>query len=533
VDSIASSPPPTSTESQGFNRRTFLRTSAVGVAAVGASGLLAACSSASPDTATGTKSSTQPTYGGTLTIALTAGSSADSLDPNRALTAPSQAYATNLYDSLAIYDRFGATQLYLAEEMTPNNNATEWTIRVQPGVTFHDGKPLTADDVMFSLATVVNPKDPGTMSVALGALNVNGMKKLDSRTVLVPFNSPFAALPEILAAYYTFVVPVGFDKNKPVGTGPFKYKQFAPGTQATFVRNRNYWKSPYPYVDTLSLVDFNDETSELNALTSGQINGMELSSMTYASQVHGGIVASASGGYVPFVMRVDQPPFTDVRVRQAFRLIADRSQMNELAFGGRGLVGNDVFGRFDPAYASSLPQREQDIAQAKYLLKQAGQENLSIELTTGDLAPGCIEQAQVFAQQAKSAGVTVSINSISTTEFYGPLFTKRTFTMDYWYGQSYLANASQTLLPGASIWETHWDDPQWLKIYAAAQAQTDTAKRYDLIHELMAIDYDRGGYIIPCFMPELDAHSANLEGVVPSRLGIPFNFYDFKSLWLS
>src|SRR6201985_2490738 len=106
-------------------------------------------------------------------------------------------------------------------------------------------------------------------------------------------------------------------------------------------------------------------------------------------------------------MRVDMAPFTDVRVRQAFRLMVDREKMNRLVFGGHGTHGNVVFSIWDTDYDHSLPQRQQDIAQAKSLLKQAGHENLTIQLVTADIAQGTVNMAQLLAQDAAQAGVTV------------------------------------------------------------------------------------------------------------------------------
>src|SRR5436305_6808996 len=106
-------------------------------------------------------------------------------------------------------------------------------------------------------------------------------------------------------------------------------------------------------------------------------------------------------------MRVDQAPFSDVRVRQAMRLIVNRPQMVEQVLSGQGRIANDMYSPFDPFYASSLPQRHQDIEQAKALLKQAGHENLSVTLTTAPVFQGIVQAAQVFAQQASQAGVNV------------------------------------------------------------------------------------------------------------------------------
>ena len=119
-------------------------------------------------------------------------------------------------------------------------------------------------------------------------------------------------------------------------------------------------------------------------------------------------LVAKTGGWLPFTMRVDQAPFSDVRVRQAMRLIVDRPQMIAQALSGQGSVANDLFSPFDPSFNHSLPQRHQDLDQAKSLLKAAGHADLAVELVTGDVAAGLVEAAQVFAQQAQYRVATTS-----------------------------------------------------------------------------------------------------------------------------
>ena len=164
--------------------------------------------------------------------------------------------------------------------------------------------------------------------------------------MLAPFRTPFSTLVETLSVDYYFVVPVGFDPSRPVGTGPFKYESFTPGQQSVFVRNENYWQSGLPYVDRLIMTDYASETSQINALLSGVEDVVDLLSATSISAVTSGgahVSIEDGGGMTPFTMRVDKPPFTDPRVREAFRLIPNRAEMIRLVFEGRGHIGNDVF----------------------------------------------------------------------------------------------------------------------------------------------------------------------------------------------
>jgi peptide/nickel transport system substrate-binding protein len=244
-------------------------------------------------------------------------------------------------------------------------------------------------------------------------------------------------------------------------------------------------------------------------------------------------VISPGGGWNPFTMRVDMAPFTDARVRQAFRLMVDREKMNRLVFGGHGTLGNDVFAIWSNEYDHSLPQRQQDIAQAKSLLKAAGQDNLSIQLVTADIAQGVTNMAQLFAQDAAAAGVKVNLRQITVTEFYGPNYLKWQFAQDYWYYQPYLPQVQQATLPNSPFNECHFNNPRYISLYNQALATLDDSKRVEIAHEMQMIDYNEGGYIIPVFPPVIDGYAPNVQGAVTSKTGSSFNLADFEHLWLA
>jgi peptide/nickel transport system substrate-binding protein len=232
-------------------------------------------------------------------------------------------------------------------------------------------------------------------------------------------------------------------------------------------------------------------------------------------------------------MRVDQPPFNDRRVRLALKYVVDRPEMRKLIFEGYGYLGNDVPCITDPQYDHSIPQRVQDIERAKSLLKAAGHERLSLELVTAELANGVTEQAQLFAQQAAAAGVTVTLNKITPQAFYGPNYLHRIFTQDAWLYGLYFTQAALAMVPGAPYNETHFDDPRYNALFAEALKTVDVAKQTELAHEMQLIEYQEGGNIIPNFTPYTDAHSASLQGIVGSNIGLPSWAYCFKECWFA
>ena len=518
-----------------LDRRQFLRGVAATGAVVGAGGLIAACSSSSSTSST-TTSSVARKRGGDLKVGLSGSSGADTLDPHAGLTYLDSARAQSLYQSLLQLNSQAQSELVLAEEITPKT-PTEWIIRLRPGVTFHSGKPLTAQDVIYTFRRVKTGNKGSAFSGgdSLGPMDLGGLKALDSRTVQVPFTSPYASFLEQLAYwYYLYIIPDGFNPatQKPDGTGPFVYQSFTPEQRSVFTRNPNFWQSGLPYVDSVTVIDFPDNTSLQDALTTGVINaaggfdGPELAALGTVSGVK--IVASHTGAITPFTMRVDQAPFNDVRVRQALRLLVDRPQLIDSALDGYGVVASDVFSPYDPDSDHSL-HREQDIPQAKALLKAAGHENLVVTLVTSPAATGMVAMATVLAEQAQAAGVTIKLNNVPSSTFFGKNYLAWTFSQDFYNYSPYLAQVAQSMLPASPFNETHTSNPTLSSLYAQANATLSTSVRKQIEYEMQTFDFNEGGYIIPAYIDALDAYSTKITGYSASAVGQPLSTFDFQN----
>lgn len=510
-----------------------------GFAATGllfSAGGLAGCSSSNSPTANQTAGG-EPKSGGTLTVGITGGTPGDTLDPNSgALNNPQAARCHMLYNALVVLDVNAEIQYDLAESITPNSKATEWVIKLRQGVTFHNGKELTADDVIFTLQRILDPKKPLNAKSSLGPIDVANIEKVDDLTIKLPYLSPYATLAEQMATYYyfLFIAPTDFDVKNPVGTGAFVYESFTPMRQSKFTKNPNYWKKGLPHLDSVIITDFAENSAAINALTSGQLNAVPAITptdiLTLKSAPTVKILRSASGAFTPFTMRVDQAPFDDVRVRQAMRLMVDRPQLISNALGGEATPGSDVFSPYDPCFDASL-ERQQDIPQAKSLLKAAGHDGLTIELTTTDIHQ-FNDMAQVFAQNAAKAGVTVKLSKLDTATYYGPQYHKWLFAFQYWLYNPYLAQVAQSTLPGVPGSSTHFDNPEYNKLYKTANSTIDQAKRCEISSQMMKIDYDEGGYIVPAFLNVNDAYQANLSGIVESKIGLSLSNYGFDQISL-
>jgi peptide/nickel transport system substrate-binding protein len=495
-----------------WTRREVIRAGAAGGLALGAGGALAG------------------------RIGATGGGAEDTVDGHNPTSDPDIMRTWQLFEPLAVRNaEFTELEMVLAESLEAEaNRADLWTVRLKPGLEFHNGKTVTADDVIFSLRRILDPKDPKVGAASIGYVDAKGLKKMDERTVRIPLQFANASFPEDIGQYFNGIVPVDFDPGNPVGTGAWKFENLSPGEQSTFVRHPNYWQEGRPYADELVIIDFTEPTAKVNALLGGQVEAINNVPFGQLSQIEGNpelrAVISETGSWQPFTMRVDKAPFDDNRVRQAFRLIANREEMVQQVLSGQGRVANDLYAPFDECYASELPQREQDLEQAKSLLRQAGQSGLKVELVTGDIFRGVVEAAQVFAEQAKGADVEVSVRKVDTGTFYGDNYLSWTFAQDFWATRTYLTQVAQGSLPDSPFNETHWEDEEFQKLIRQARGELDEERRCELLKEAQRLEYEEGGHIIPYFSNAIDAHSAQIAGIKEARSGFTLGNYDLKSV---
>lgn len=503
------------------SRRTVLMAGAAGAVAVPA---LSACGSGGGSGA----------GGGRLRVGVAGGSSNDTVDAHNPTDNPDIARVYNLYAGLCRFAADFSIEMALAESLEPNDDADVWTATLKEGLTFHDGSPVNADALIFTLKRITDPDKPGTSAQQLSTLKRDELKKVDDLTVEIPFEEGYVSFKELCAEYAMGLVPEGYDPEEPVGAGPFAFSEFTKGERSLFTAFDDFWDGR-PKVDEVEIINFADESARVNALVSGQVDAIAQVPHSQIEVIESNeslqIMESESGMWLPFTMRVDKEPFDDEKVRQAFRLIVDRQKMIDQALNGHGLVGNDVYGRFDPFYDEDLPQREQDIEEARKLLKEAGYEDdLEVELVTGPINAGAEAAAQVFKEQAKEAGVTVKLKRVTSEEFYGDNYLEWTFAQDFWSARHYLSQTAQGSYPGAPFNETHWEDEEWIEIVDKARAETDDAEREKLVQQAMKIEYERGGYIVWGFPSMIDGLSKKVKGFEPSVVGHPLGGYNFHSV---
>ena len=223
---------------------------------------------------------------------------------------------------------------------------------------------------------------------------------------------------------------------------------------STFKRNPNFWETGSRYVNEVVVTDYADETSLTNALLlKGRMRHRRHRDASVPTVKNGGqvVVYSNAGGSLPSRCdAIKRPSATSASARRCGSSLTG-PQMRELVFGGHGLLGNDVTSPFDPAYDKSLPQRVQDIPKAKFLLKAAGHENLKVTLVTSPIQQGAVSAATILAQQAKAANVNVVLQTVPTSEFYGPNYLKWTFAEDFYFYSPYMLQATDRVPPDVTV----------------------------------------------------------------------------------
>jgi len=472
-----------------------------------------------------------PQPGGTLRYAMPSGSPSDTMDP-----ALGNVPATTFYYSYALYDRLWRTnpatyaiEPALVDTFEHNADGTVWTVKLKD-VKFHDGSPLRAKDVLASVARMLDPRLASQRAGMVRSVNLGKSQAVDDKTVRFVLDRGNVTFPEAMAQFVQ-ILPENFDPKHPIGTGPFKFVSFTPGREARFARFADYYLGA-PHLDELVITSYASPTAAANAIQSGEVD------MANAAYELTDVLKNASGvnlqsflvyGYAPFRMRTDVAPFDDVRVRQAFRLIAGRQEIVDQAYLGQGAVANDLYAKQDPDYDKTIPQREQDLAKARALLAAAGKSGMTIQLNTTDIVPGINAAATVFARQAKGAGVNVQVNKLDIPTFFGPNYPQYAFCVDYRSTASFLLSAALNDGPTSTGNLTRFRNAEFSKLYFEALGEFDDAKRQDKIHRMQRIQWDEGSYIIWGFNYQLKAYR-RVGGIVPDVGALPPHWAE---LWLA
>jgi peptide/nickel transport system substrate-binding protein len=518
-----------------INRREFVRRGTVlGLSLSSLSFIAAACGGDDDDaTATGTTEGTAKP-GGTLRTGIIA--PAIELNPlvvydegGLAVLGQSGEYLAWSNDQLELEPR-------LAESWTPNQDGSIWTFKIRQGVTFHDGTPLTARDVAYTLNLNADPKNEGNALSAFGdpgGLSAGGAEAPDDATVIVTLNGPNGSFPYLVSSdnYNVIVLPDGFDpatwEKSFMGTGPWVLDRFTPQQSVTYTKNPNYWDTQrQPLADVSELRFYAEDQARILAIQGGEVDILSQFQIVAGGEAllndpNIAVTEVKAAQHRQIHMRTDQEPFQDKRVRQAMALLLDRPTIIEGFFQDKADIGND--NPFAPVYPftdTSVPQREVNVEQAKQLLADAGKgDGFKVELSTWDNYE-IPQLAQLLQGAAKELGITITLNITDAGTYYSDFWLNSPLGITD-YGHRGVPTVYLTAALGSTgTWNAaHFNDKTLdgyiVDFVSALDVDAQKAAAKTLEEYLL----EETPVIFPYFYDHLSAERSNVSGIEPTGMG--------------
>jgi peptide/nickel transport system substrate-binding protein len=371
-----------------------------------------------------------------------------SLEPPLLQSLGALGYSHIAGEQLVFADKNAVLRPRLATKWTTSRGGRSWTFQIRQGVKFHDGTPMTVDDVVATFNRLLGP-DSQAQSSYKGV--IGSVKKVGSKAVRFDLEAPNGLFPYLTGqmTYQAIILPKSYkmpsDLSKPGewtqkmnGTGPFKLKQNRGAAGFSFVANEQYWGGK-PAIDALEIQVLEDQ-ARVTALQSGQIDLAVQISYQGAQQLQSAgqkVLPIKSANHRLLNMNVNVAPFKDIRVRQAIALALNRPDITHGLWGQYGQIGNDS--PMWPGYpytSHSVPQRHQDIAKAKALLRAAGAENLKLTLS-------CYrsfempDYAQRVAQALKKIGIDCKVKVYTSAQYFDGVSFGATGKLAPWLGTNF------------------------------------------------------------------------------------------------
>lgn len=487
-----------------ITRRTFLeKTTATGVALGVAPGFLTAAAQAAT-----------PKPGGHLKLALGEGAVSETIDPTLNVNEFVATVNATRLNTLTEVGSDGNLKPELAESWEAINGTSEWLFRIRDGVEFHNGKPLTADDVIATLN--LHRGDNSSSVVNSLAKQIQEMSIDGDRNIRLKLASENADFPFILSDVAFSILPSENGKIDPtthVGTGGYIIENYEPGVRMDLTRNANYFKDDAAYFESAEVLAMHDAAARQNALVAAAvdvINKVEPKLAARMSKQNGVTIVDVPGTHhYNFPMRTDTGPFDDNDVRLALKYAVNRQEILDKVLFGHGTVGNDH--PISPAnryFATDLAQRDYDPDKARFHLKQAGMDGLTVQLSASDgIWAGAVDACQLYQQHALKAGINIEINRVPNDGYWSEVWMQHPWCTAYWGGRATEDWMFSAGYSSSSNWnDTFWKNEQFDKLLLDARGEQDEARRREMYAEMQQIVSDDGGAMIPLFANHIMAH---------------------------
>ncbi len=468
--------------------------------------------------------------GGSIRVGIIA--PAGALDPLTVADEGGLAVLGQSGEYLAWSDKDLKLQPRIAESWSPNADGSVWTFKIRQGVSFHDGTPLTADDVAFTLNLHADPKNKGNaLSAFQGVLSAGGAKATDPATVEVTLDAPNGNFPYLVSSdnYNVIILPKtytgGWDKTF-IGTGPWVYQpgSYTADQGVAYTKNPSYWDpSRQPKPDANELKFYAEEQARVLALQGGDVDVVSNFSVAGGKALltdsNVAVIEIRASQHRQLHMRVDKPPFDKKEVRQAVALAIDRNALVQGLWEGKADIGNDSpFAPVFPSTDTTVPQRELDVEQAKQLLAGAGGGfDVTLYTWNGFEIP---DLAQLVQSALKPLGINVKLQIDDPGTYYSKYWLDSPFGITD-YGHRGVPNVFLTapLQTDGPCNAAHFSNSQYdglVKQYVAAldvDSQKAVAKQ---IEELLL---DETPIVFPYFYYHLAATRQGVSGVDPTGMG--------------
>ena len=519
-----------------ITRREFLRRGSIIGLSVPLLGAIASACGGANSTASSGGSATAAKAGSSLKIASVVPTGAInplSIADEGGLTMLQQTGETLIFNN----PKTNVLEPVLATSWKSNPAGDVWTFSLRHGVTFNNGQPMTADDVVYSFQSQTNPKVyVNASSVFTGVLTNDGVEKVDDSTVAFHLNGPNGNFPYLISSdnYNMVIVPKGTDFEKWektfVGTGPFVMKSYEPKVGATFSPSPHYWGGKV-LPSELQFIFYPTQQPQILALQAGNVDIVNLIVPQGAEAVINNpsynLLVSKSSQHRELSMRCDQAPWDNKLVRQAMALSLDRPGIINALYKQYAQLGNDnVFAPIFRSTDTSVPQRTQNIAKAKQLLSQAGHPNgFSTQLYTEDYQE-IPQYAQIIKQAASAVGINIDLHVQSQADYYGDAVFGKSNWLDgamslVDYGHRGVPNVFlEAPLESDGSWNAaHFKNSNYDGLVKSYVSALDLSSQRNYAGQLERLLLDETPLILAYWFDSISVTKKNIAGVVTTGMG--------------
>ncbi|MEO1193845.1 MAG: ABC transporter substrate-binding protein [Pseudomonadota bacterium] len=465
-----------------------------------------------------------PAKGGHLRLGADGGSVTDTFVPLQALGADHVTLSIlSTFDTLTEMGPDGAPQPSLAESWESNPDGT-WVFKLRQGAEFHDGKPVTAEDVVWSLkqhATENTKFAEGKQIVEnLEELRADGPHQVFMKQREVNFD-----LPAHLSSFGLIIGQAeNNDWNAGMGTGPYKLENFEAGQRYLGRKFENFYRDDQGHFEEVEILNVADSGARVTGLLSGSLDAIGSPDISVARRL-----ANAPGFTMVEVpgtqhyttdMRTDVDPFTDHNLRMAVKYGVKRQEIVDKVLGGYGSIGNDIpISSKQQFFNADLPQREYDPDRAKDYLKKAGLEQINLVFSTSDGAfDGAVDVGVLMKESMAPIGIDVEVDRRPADGYWTDVWLKAPWCAVYWNGRPTVDWMLSSTYTSDSPWNsTYFKNATFDKLLVDARREADQDKRQQMYYEAQRLLYDEGGLIVLAFANILIGQSDKLgHGAVGS-----------------